>query len=332
MYTTKTYKEVSRRNILERITPIQIFEFYISGYEREDKPFCSEIRKDKKPSCSIITRPGGDALYTDFGTSEYFDCFKYIQAKFGVTFYETLNIINNDFKLGLNGKNPVKASPLLIGHYEKAKTERHRRNTTIQIKTRNWNAGVDKIYWSQYQISCEILNEYNVIPISHLWLNGTLIKVPNNKPSYAYYLGKGKYKILSPYSDDGHKWVSNVDKSYFQGYDQLPWVGETLIITKSLKDVMVLASFGIPAIAPQNENTEITVEFMGGLRKRFKNIVIFYDNDEAGITGSNKLVNEHSLPSIKVPLDSGEKDISDYSKAYGKENTSLLLDGLLQNY
>ena len=38
----------------------------------------------------------------------------------------------------------------------------------------------------------------------------------------------------------------------------LPKHGEFIVITKSLKDVMVLYSFGIPAIAPISENCFVT--------------------------------------------------------------------------
>lgn len=39
-----------------------------------------------------------------------------------------------------------------------------------------------------------------------------------------------------------------------QGSKMLPKSGEFVVVTKSLKDVMALYEFGIPAIAPNSEN------------------------------------------------------------------------------
>ena len=55
-------------------------------------------------------------------------------------------------------------------------------------------------------------------------------------------------KIYQPYSN--FKWLSNTSASDLQGLSQLPDRGDTLVITKSLKDVMCLDIWDIPAIAP----------------------------------------------------------------------------------
>lgn len=50
----------------------------------------------------------------------------------------------------------------------------------------------------------------------------------------------------------------------------LPESGDILIITKALKDVMVLYEYGIPAIAPCSENLFITEAQYNHLKERFK--------------------------------------------------------------
>ena len=74
-----------------------------------------------------------------------------------------------------------------------------------------------------------------------------------------------------------------------QGAHVLPKEGgEYLAITKSLKDVACLYSCGIPAIAPISENCFVTEAQFERLSKKFKKIILFYDNDSAGITHMNK--------------------------------------------
>ena len=74
-----------------------------------------------------------------------------------------------------------------------------------------------------------------------------------------------------------------------QGSKQLPKSGNFIIITKSLKDVMALWQFGIPAIAPNSENSFLSDIQYNKLKLKFKDIYLFYDNDLPGIKSANKI-------------------------------------------
>ena len=63
----------------------------------------------------------------------------------------------------------------------------------------------------------------------------------------------------------------------------LPKSGDILVVTKSMKDVMVLYQLGIPAIAPISENCFLTEAQYNKLQSRFKYIVLLYDNDRPGL-------------------------------------------------
>ena len=67
-----------------------------------------------------------------------------------------------------------------------------------------------------------------------------------------------------------------------------------LVITKSLKDVMVLYEYGIPAIAPNSETIFVTEAQYQKLKNRFKRIYLFYDSDYAGITSMNQIRKKYS--------------------------------------
>jgi len=326
MYTTKGYSKLTKEEILLRINPIDIFNYYISNFETPLKSFCSELRKDNNPSCRIKIYKNGITIYKDFGNKDTFDCFSYVQAKYNINYLEALKVINNDFNLGLDGVAKSPPSPILIGISEKE--YKINEITPINIKRRKWNNKIDKKYWNSYYITCEILNIFDVFPCSHIWIKKYLFKVKYDNPSYAYRIKNNVFKILSPYAKKEFKWISNTTEYDIQGYKQLPENGELLIITKSLKDVMVLYLLGYTAIAPQNEQINIPDNIMKELKIRFKKIILFYDDDPAGNMGRELICSNYNISSVILKGES--KDISDYIKNNGKEKTSLLLKNLFK--
>jgi hypothetical protein len=89
-----------------------------------------------------------------------------------------------------------------------------------------------------------------------------------------------------------------------------------------MKDCMCLKSFGINAIAPNSENLFISDNMLKDLKTRFKYIVVFYDCDIPGIKNMRKIKKEHSdLLYFWIPRRYNAKDISDFRKAYGQEET-----------
>lgn len=106
--------------------------------------------------------------------------------------------------------------------------------------------------------------------------------------------------------------------------------GEYLVITKSLKDVMTLYSCNIPAIAPISENCFVTDAQYNKLRSKFKKIILFYDNDSAGISNMNKIKKKYpEVYVLFIPRNynkKGAKDISDFYKLYGRDKTLALIE------
>ena len=89
---------------------------------------------------------------------------------------------------------------------------------------------------------------------------------------------------------------------------------------------MCFYSMGITAIAPNSETQFIPEPVLEDLKKRFKYIVVLFDNDETGIKFLNKVKREHpELIYTWIPRDSGAKDISDYYALYKKDKTIKLI-------
>jgi hypothetical protein len=319
--------DITIESILSKITEEQLWSKYCSNFEQIDKSFCSDLYNDRNPGCRIYYNQSNKLVYKDFGTGESHDCFSYIQAKYHCTFKESLRIIYNDFKLGSikydiipqlvlnNAPEVLKMSPKSI----------------IEIVKQPFNL-TDFNYWNQYEIPLELLEEYNVFSCSKVYLhkNGNTIEFIANKtnPIYAYQFcfdGKYSYKIYFPlHPDKKRKWLfSGGSVDDIEGYDQLPYFEDTLILTKSLKDCMVLNLCGLPAISLQGETNKLKQELVNKLLKRFNNIVVLYDNDQEGIKGSKRLNQQYGFKYIFVDE---EKDISDFTYKYGLQEAKQMIN------
>lgn len=122
------------------------------------------------------------------------------------------------------------------------------------------------------------------------------------------------------------RFLSNWKSFLLQGSKQLPKEGDTLVITKSMKDVMCLYSLGVTAIAPNSENLFLTESQFSKLKSRFKRIVVFYDNDLPGIHNMNKIKKSFDVQCLWIPRSYGAKDISDFYKMYGRDKTLELIE------
>lgn len=315
---------LNTQNILSRISEIEIFRYYCPNFRQLNKKFKSEFRKESIPSC-IITEYNGKLWYKDFGTDDKaLDCFSYVMKKYNLTFTEALLKINSDLNLNLSSSIEP---PKLVN----TKTTQFNENklTTIEVENKNWIVSYYNYWKDNYNITLPILDFYNVKPVSKLWINGNPISI--KLPTFSFLIDYDiipRYKIYSPYSKT-HKWISNCNNTHIEGYNQLPENGELLIITKSLKDVMVLRTFNINAIAPLSESTVIPEFFINDLKSKFNKIIVFYDNDKAGMTYSLKMCEMYGLERIYIPNNYNTKDISDFVQKYKYNNTKNLLINLL---
>ena len=106
-----------------------------------------------------------------------------------------------------------------------------------------------------------------------------------------------------------------------------------LIITKALKDVMVLRTLGYTSVALQNEIANIKDTVTHELYERFNDIYILNDFDYTGVKGANKLRKRYGFKPIFLQdfktRSNGFKDISDYRKSHTSEETKCLINKLI---
>jgi len=330
-----TVVELSDEEILSRVTCLDIFSYYIGKDFKYGRAICSPLRKDKSPSFTIFKHNSGKFFFKDFSTGDSGDCFTFLSKLYAMKRFDTYRLVDNDFQLGISTTLFKAPTNKHVGQHVKELKDLEPSTTTIQIKSRPWNNKEDKTFWSRYGICCNILNKFNVQPAEHVWVNGNLVVSANcYNPIYAYGFGQGKLKIYQPYSN--FKWLSNTNVSDLQGLSQLPDSGDTLVITKSLKDVMCLDIWGIPAVAPASESCVIPADIVKDLYNRFARICILYDFDRTGVSFANK----HRKLYKFIPLfltngkfntfDYKAKDLSDFIALNGVRGAAELIEYVCQ--
>lgn len=334
-------KEVSKENILSKVTEQQIYEFYLGEDISFSKKVSAPFRQDNNPSLSFLLTTKGNILWRDWGDvtmDRSAGVIDFVIRVKGCLFTNALHYINIDMNLGLEGSDNLLKNyvPEVIPIPKKRDVSKPNTEKIIEIEPRHFDS-FDIGYWGSYGIELSTLATYDVRPIKRCWIDNMLVRshVVEN-PSYAYRFERDyldiKYKIYTPLGLPRTKWLGNAGKEIIQGEDQLTFKGEFLIITKSLKDVMVLSEMGIDAIAPQSESIFINkddveqyINWYGG------KVYILYDNDEFGYTLSQKFSKQYSIPAIYIPMEFNSKDISDMAREYSLDRAKHTINSLIEN-
>ena len=278
----------------------------------------SPLREDHKPTCSFYK--GRRLYFKDFATGECLSFENVVMKKYGCNYHEALEIIAKDFGI-IKGSVPkvVSIQPIF----------KEKKNTYIQIQAKSYTKE-ELVWWKSFGITKNTLIKYRVYSCKTVFLNGNIESVYTPKcPSYAYYFGKDKdrelWKIYYPFRKN-YRFIGNISTTTIQGYKQLPKKSKLLVITKSMKDVMLLYTLGIAACAPQSETQFISDNVLEEFKQRFKYIVLLFDNDETGISFTNKIKREYKwITPFIIPRKYKAKDISDFYKKYGHNKTIALI-------
>lgn len=295
------------------------------GVPMQKSLFKAKHRVDRHATVGYYRNAKGRIIVKDFGSDYCGDWIFVVMHKFCCSYEKALMIAANDFgiqKFNELPQTPIKESKIVLDEKKEA---------IIQVEIRPFQQ-YELEWWEKYGISEKTLKKFNVFSCKNVFLNGNLFHIETkNQLIFGYYGGikKGveKWKIYMP-TKRIMKWISNKDKTTLQGASNLPRKGGDFVcITKSLKDVMLLHEFGIPAIAPNSENLFLSEEQLDKLKAKFSHIIVFFDNDLAGLTSMRKIKDQYpELRYLFIPRKYGAKDISDFYKKYGKEKTQQLID------
>lgn len=270
-------------------------------------------------------------MFHDFGTGFHENFVGVVMEIHKCSYQEALNIIAEDFGYISKAEDRPAVKIKVSNVKLEEKTE-----TLIQIKPKAFSEQELK-WWKGFGVTEKTLKKYKVFSCDSIFLNGDYFSSSSPRvPIYGYYCGKKNgqelWRIYFP-SKRSFRFLSNVGKNYIQGAKQLPKTGDVLLVTKSQKDCMLAYELGIPAIAPCSEVLFLSNKQIQHLKKRFKTIVVCYDTDITGIHNLKQIKVKHpDLHTFFIPRKYGVKDISDFFKKYGEEETRRLAGELLQYY
>lgn len=329
---------INKAHVLEHTSEEEIFAHYIKDFG-VGKMINSPLRQgDDIPSFGVYRTKNNTLRYNDYllgGGS----CFKFVKELFDLsTWFEAYSQIAYDMGFYSNyGISPKilnrkrKKTPLT----EEIQNKEH--YIDLRVRKRTWNSD-DTEYWSEYGISIGTLSKYYVDPISHVFLFSKKkeIIIPTHRLAYAFKEMKDRrvtYKIYQPYSK--HKWMSSHNSSVWQGWTQLPKGGKTLIITKSLKDVMAITeNTGYASVALQEEGAIPKAKIIEQLHQRFENIYVLYDNDydkeqNWGKQFGEKFARDWGAKFLMIPTPYEAKDFTDFIKKFGTKRAKQVLHELI---
>lgn len=288
MFELEVAPRITKEFILSKVSQEEIFEFYL-GIPVKKGNFCSPsiIRPDHTPTCAFYKNSRGELMYKDFAGPS-FNCIGCVMHLFSCSYYVALRIIANDFNLisySKVEKNIAKKeySGNVLSVTEKAK---------IQVEVKEFSTK-ELEWWNSFGVSRKTLDKFKVFSIKSIFLNGNYFNSSTeSSPVFGYFGGINSdgdelWRLYMP-TKRKYRFLSNWDSTQFQGLKQMPKEGNHCIIIKSLKDVMVLHEFGFIGIAPNSENVLLSENRFIKLEEKFKNVIVFFDNDLPGVKGAHK--------------------------------------------
>ena len=134
-----------------------------------------------------------------------------------------------------------------------------------------------------------------------------------------------KYQLYFPWQDKGKKFRTDWTDICVPGFAQLEYNSPLLIITKSMKDVIVLRSLGYEAISPRGENRPSPAECVTLMKLRYEKILVLFDND------MKHKGDEYEFPKGYVPkVWENDKDVSDFCYNHGAQASAQMLQQITE--
>lgn len=330
MYSIKEH--LPHELILSKISDYEILQYYFPF--DTTKQYLSPFRKDTRPSLSFYKK-GDEYLWTDFGEGSGGNWLQFLTKLFNLDYFSTCRRINEDLKLGLFGefKNKLYKDKLYTSKHPKiVANEQIKKEIKFTAKPFTLN---DLKFWNSYSISENDLKNNEIYSIKKLWVtkNGVLTELPVNKNelifAYRFILDNEleAKKIYRPFGK--FKWFGNISAKHIEGLGRLQFKNDSVIITKSRKDFIILSRIFEDVVNTQNElPSAIPLKLDNFFDSYYKNRYVNYDSDSVGKENCTKL-NERGYKWINVPNDLYEKyklkDFADVIQYFGyKEGYKIL--------
>jgi hypothetical protein len=268
--------DIDRDYILEKIGEEAIFEKYLGFSVNYDLMFCNPLRLDNKPACAFYYN-GYKIKFHDITKKFNEDCFGIVMAKYNISFGQAIRKIAEDFGL-LEGGKEYTFEKIIIPKPPKEEV-------IIHFEPRNWTQR-DQDHWGELYVGSEELQFFDTFSVKSLFTHAkgrdNLYMYKQDDLCFAYK--EGKYtKIYRPELPPHQgKFYNNIPKRLYHGFRQLPEKCDKIVLTKSMKDIIVNYVLGYPSTGPISENSIITLNGFKLLQAKTPYIYALFDPDDTG--------------------------------------------------
>ena len=309
----KVNKNIDYKQMVDECLDDRDIFYHYLGVKQKGTVFCSPLRNDKNPSCSLYYSSSGNMRFKDHATGQNLSAVAFVQELYKLNYPDALRKIAADFNLS---GSEFEVKPILKTFDKQIIVQKQK--TDIKITPKKFTEK-DLNYWSSYGISYDTLKLFNVYSVDKLWIKKQPMLIKKDELCFAYYFPKSNHlKIYFPERKKANKWFSNTDNlSDIQGYYQMDIKNTRpvfFVLTSSLKEVMLLWEYGIKSVAIHGENATYDPDFIRHVKKYCTVIKSLYDWDEAGQRAGEKLKAQYNIPIIEKPDYLTCKDISDCHK------------------
>jgi hypothetical protein len=237
------------------------------------KCISSPLRNDKNPSFSIFFSNNGLWMYKDFSNGDSGTAIKFLQLRYNLDYKGVLNYIkNNNFVLNFVQQKPVNFI-----------NKTYKNDVIIDFTDVPFSKKGHE-YWNSYELNEDFLKKNNVFQVGKYAINKKLITHEDDRVIFAYLASDERVKLLQIGNEvkKSEKWKSNVKADYLWYYeDYVKNQCNNLIVSKSVKDSLVLKYINRCSIAVQSENAKPIIDnCIDRIETITKNIYVGFGSDK----------------------------------------------------
>lgn len=332
---------INLQYVYDNIDQLEIYRYYLGYYPNDRDFYKSPFSSDTNPSLRFKVDHNYKLIYKCFSTGKTGDCITLVKELFlGLTFQQILNKIVYDFKLQ-TVSNRISKSISFKSSIKAANLDITRRAEIQVVLFDNEEPASFLNYWKRFYIDSFLLEVYDVRAAKTVYYKKDRDDISEQPKPIKYYkddniiiryLVNGEYKIYKPLTKNKKdKWLSTFDYKCIFGFSQLDYSLDTIIISKSSKDVLVWRLLGYNAISLPTESSRLWKEFVDYLNSKFKYIICILDNDKAGYTSMENYKELWNIDFIVLPEgEERNKDLAEIIETEGIVYTQSLVNVLIK--
>ena len=254
-------------------------------------------------------------IFADFAIGKFYDIFQVISNTLGLDFKDAVNLLLED-------------EDVYVGV---SKIKQAQKNTEVKQCIYALFHNFASNYFAQGGIKNSTLEFFNVSCAKYFEIDGEMQCWTDKNPLFLYQFDETFLQAYRPLTKAKNKFRTNVINGQVVNLKRLShYSNDTLIITKSYKDIMALHECGYPAIMTIGEAVKPSKDLIDWLCLDYREIVVLYDNDNVGREMSAQLCALH--PALRsIEFNDDVKDCFEFAVKYGITDLKNFLDGKIEN-